>query len=223
MKKSDFISSRELIKLPIWSKKRPEVPWYLQGGPAPIIVYQPKGAASQAESYINLVNPGTLNADASVYTPPAWDTVNGWKGNGNSALRITTLAGSNWTFLVRFSNVTNNLFLMGVLYGTTFYLQPNNPPNVSYAYGGSLNKSPVMTGGILGMAERDCYRNGVYEGSMSGTDALDASIGIFGLFAGGSSFAPGSFIACYIQGIAVWNTKLNSTQMANVTSALQKI
>lgn len=39
------------------------LPWYRAGGvPAPVAVYQPKGAADLAESYVNFVNPGTYNA-----------------------------------------------------------------------------------------------------------------------------------------------------------------
>lgn len=52
-------------------------PWYLAGGaPTPIAVYQPKGAASLAASYVNLANPGTYDAAADVpgYGAPTWTT-----------------------------------------------------------------------------------------------------------------------------------------------------
>ena len=48
-----------------------------------VLAYQPKGAASLAESYINLVRPGTL--DAAVGVAPTLDAL-GWVSAGSARL-----------------------------------------------------------------------------------------------------------------------------------------
>lgn len=59
------------------------LPWYQAGNsPAPIAVYLPKGAASLADSYVNLANPGTYNLAPGA--APAFDTATGWTFDGAS-------------------------------------------------------------------------------------------------------------------------------------------
>ncbi len=84
-------------------------PWWLAGGIAPancVVAYQPKGASSLSASYINLATPG-LN-DVVVGTEPAWDSVNGWKGDGSTTYLYSPVTPvSTWTVAFRFSNRQN--------------------------------------------------------------------------------------------------------------------
>ena len=70
---------------PAFSQEGGVVPWYLAGGIAKancIAAYQPKGAASLAASYVNLVTPGTY--DAAPGTAPTFDSALGWTFDGTS-------------------------------------------------------------------------------------------------------------------------------------------
>jgi hypothetical protein len=74
------------------------VPWWLAGGVAAanaIAVYQPKGAADLAASYVNLANPGTY--DAAPGTAPTFDAATGWTFNGSTQYLTTGVTnGAAW-------------------------------------------------------------------------------------------------------------------------------
>lgn len=67
----------------------PSARWWLSGGidaANAIQVYQAKGVASAAASYVNLANPGTYDAAAPSLpaTVPDWASGNGWTFDGSS-------------------------------------------------------------------------------------------------------------------------------------------
>jgi hypothetical protein len=85
--------------------------WYLTTGVLAsdvICAYQPKTALSLANSYVNLVTPGT--GDAVATTPPTWNSTDGWIFNGSTqyldtgAITIT----ENLTVMVRYSGFTTD-------------------------------------------------------------------------------------------------------------------
>ena len=92
--------------------------WQSVPGKTPIIAYKAFGVGNQAASYINLANPGTY--DAWPAKAPTWNSDDGWIFNGLSQYLDTGAEPeSDWTILVRFTNVSNgdrqpNLF--GVYY-----------------------------------------------------------------------------------------------------------
>lgn len=92
-------------------------PWWLTPTIDPnevVAVYQPKGAASQADSYKNLVN-GLLPAAPGV--APSWDFDNGWTFNGTTQYLTTAIVPTGaYTILVRFRPKLN---LTGTLIGET--------------------------------------------------------------------------------------------------------
>jgi hypothetical protein len=90
----------------------PTVPWYLAGGaPAPLVAWQPIGAASQAASYAPVV--GSLAASA--VGAPGWSTAAGWQmpdpmtghvqlGGADSAFARGFAATASGTLCVRWRN-----------------------------------------------------------------------------------------------------------------------
>ena len=105
------------------------VPWYLSGGVSRancLAAYQAIGAASLAESYVNLVNPGTY--DLSGGTAPTWAAESGWTFNGADQYKTTGIdpaanATQTWSMIVRYSNCTAGAgFMMGSTDGIGHYL-----------------------------------------------------------------------------------------------------
>lgn len=90
--------------------------WEAGSAPAPVAVYQPKGAASLAASYVNLVNPGTSDIDPQV--APGWSSEAGWSSDGTQWLKAVTdfslAADQSQAVLVRYSGASNTALLVGV-------------------------------------------------------------------------------------------------------------
>ncbi len=116
---------------PVLSGSNVTPPWYLAGGiPAEncLRAYQPMLADDLADSYINLVNPGTGNIVQ--VGAPGWDLANGWTGNGTSSSLRTGLTGASGykSVAIRFSNAAAGA--LKALFATAdsfeFYCMPNN-------------------------------------------------------------------------------------------------
>jgi len=181
-------------------------PWWLAGGVAAanaIAVYQPKGAASLAASYVNLANPGTYDF-APGATPPTLDA-SGWvwssTSTGISDVRVT----NTWTFLVRFSD-----FSTGV-YGRNTWLEYCllQPGVRRYLHReDSLTPGAAITSGVMGLAGNTAYLNGSSEGTLR-TGSFTAT--------GGQSFGLGNN---KVQAVAIYNVTLTSTQVIAITNAM---
>lgn len=201
------------------------VPWYLAGGaPTPIAVYQPKGAASLAASYVNLVNPGTYDAAPGV--APVLDA-SGWVFNGTSTTGnwldtgIVMPNNQNRACLIRFSDALSGVrFLVDNYSANTDRFEiASTGTSVEYGNGSYQQRAPNPTSGVLGFANTRCYRNGVDEGgadieSYSGVNANTVRIAYsyFGI----NSYRFGG----KIQAIAIWDTSTNhATWMPAVMAA----
>jgi hypothetical protein len=99
-------------------------PWWMAGAipyENVLNVYQPKGAASYAESKINLAAPGTRNAlDGTAY--PTWDATNGWKFNRANTQYLNSgitpaIYGGTPVIIVRFSGITDSVSLTNYITG----------------------------------------------------------------------------------------------------------
>jgi hypothetical protein len=78
--------------------------WEAGGATGCVAAYQPKGAASLAASYSNLVNPGTYDL-ADIATPPTFDASTGWTFNSTQGVGFDTgVMAANMTLVVRISN-----------------------------------------------------------------------------------------------------------------------
>ena len=137
-----------------------------------LIAYQPKGAADQASSYINLANPGTYNAYAG--TVPSWSASKGWTflDSSNQFLytgaKVTT---QNFSYIVQISegnpSSAASMSICGCNdagYGSWYSLWCNYASGgAEYDNGGSYVTAPAFTTGNLAVAGRYGYRNGVVD------------------------------------------------------------
>jgi hypothetical protein len=148
------------------------LPWWRSGGvPASLCVaaYAPKGAASLAASYINLVTPGTYDAAPGV--APTWASATGWTGNGTKYLLTGIPVAANTSIIARFVSGSggSSTFLLGAEATGTgmFCIVPNRTTAVRWYNRTQYDVAPAFgggTGGTLCISTTKMYRNGVDEG-----------------------------------------------------------
>ena len=204
---------------------RAVAPWWLAGGaPMPVAAYQPIGAASLADSYVNLVNPGTY--DAAPGAAPTWDAANGWIFNGSTQFLIGAPLNNSFVVLTRFSNRTNNNGLWssaGAGGGTRAYIL-FGAANVQYRLNTTSIISPTATSGVLGISSSGAggtaWRNGVSDGAIGATFFAvgDTSIGAHAFF---DVAAPDGYGAHYTQAHVIYPVDTNvATWIPAVSAAM---
>ncbi len=67
-----------------------------------LVVYQPKGALSIANSYVNLVDPGVN--DATPVIAPNWNTTDGWTFTGTQGLGTGIIGNGSQSMLIWLTN-----------------------------------------------------------------------------------------------------------------------
>lgn len=201
------------------------VPWWLAGGVAAanaIAVYQPKGAASLAASYVNLANPGTYDAAPGV--APTWAAGVGWTFNGTTQY-LTTGVSLNQTYsmLVRFSGAT--LAALCSIAGqdgsatSRFRFGPRTT-GVFYACGATTSTmAPATTSGVIGLSGYQPYRNSATDGAPTSGwvgVGIDTFIGAYNnQGVGAAQFYTGNVAA-----LAIYNTTLTAPQVLAVSTAM---
>lgn len=201
-------------------------PWYLiRGGVAAancIAAYQPKGAASQALSYKNLVSPGTH--DAAPGTAPTWDTVNGWKFDASVYQYLTTdiVPQSTWSMFIQFSNGSGATLLTlagGYVDDTySFVLQPHaTATNHRYYNDALITVAGYVNSGNMGIAGKTCWLNGVSDGTLgAGSATQTRAIYIAALNFG----VVIQHFSCYIQSMVIYNVTINPAQALILSTAM---
>lgn len=147
----------------------PAHPWYLKGGIEAdecVFAYAPDEADDLADSYINLVNPGTY--DAAPGDAPTWGAGTGWTFDGASDY-LTTGAipvAQVWTVLVlyavtAFESQRRDLFGVTEGIGQMFGIHTDTG-STFFESGGSLEAIglPELTG-VLGIVGDTAYVNDV--------------------------------------------------------------
>ena len=220
-----------MLSTRMWSIKPAPVtlPWYLSGGIAAqscLAAWQPIGAASKTESYINLANPGTY--DASVGTSPAWDSAIGWTFDGNVPQYLVTGLGVNniLAALVRYSNRGS---LNGCAFGGRvaaynqqgFGILPRSQADglAQFDFGKRLTAVCVPASGVIGISGTFCFVNGAKQlGTVAGSTVQTdgAYIGVYNQ--GGSV---GSQWSGSIAAIDVFSDVLTDSQVSALTIAMQ--
>jgi hypothetical protein len=138
--------------------------------------YKPKGAASQAASYINLANPGTGNAAPG--TAPSWNAATGWTFVSASSQYLTTSlnpSSGDTSYMVQYScpvtNAPSNQSVFGIYKGpdtrVELVIHPtgtvhSNPRNANTSY------TPPLSG-VCTIAGKKLYQDGVDKGDLTGT------------------------------------------------------
>ena len=206
--------------------------WWLAGGaPTPIAVYQPKGAASLAASYVNLANPGTY--DAAPGTAPTLDA-SGLVFNGTNqylTTGITPGTDQSWSMLARFSGASGNCNFIGTyrddggaaIFGLNSYSDGNAMRYYHNDVGSdALVVAPSLSSGVSAIAGRTAYRNGVAESSLLLTDTLVSPLAVY-LGAWSSNYGP-FYAAVTLQAVAIWDTSTgHATWMPEVMAAVALI
>ena len=209
----------------------PVIPWYNAGGaPDPLAAYQPKGADDLADSYINIVNPGTYNAAPGV--APTWDVANGWIFNGTTQYLTTGIPGiGTYSVLIQFSGyeILDSKYLFGcinspggwkvfciflVTDGVIKFTYSNDNTSFTYVYG-----SAASTNGNIAMAGQKGYLNGILDATfVTGTPAntgLDCYISAVNF---NDSVAYHAKVN--IQAIAIYNVTLTAPQVLAVATRM---
>ena len=199
-----------------------------------IAAYQPKGAASLEASYVNLADSGTLDCLAN--SAPTQSATDGWIFTAD-ALRnglTSTSASAEFTVISRFTNMQETVaedYLFGGVSATTgmgIDIRPRYTNNViRYHHGASyVTGSTCPSSGVLAVSKDGGYLNGMID-----SDPLAAcDFGVHQLY----NFAIGSRywgkteyastrITCYIQAVAIYNATLTSTQIGNLTTAMNAL
>lgn len=210
------------------------VDWYSVAGRNCVGAYQAKGAASYAESLVNLANPGTN--DLAEIAAPTWSAGTGWTGNGSSMALDTGLypVSNLWTLIVRVSGGTNaaEMTAFGASgydggYGA-FYsrLQPRSAPNAASYWNGSAVGERVdgslVESGVMAVAGNVAYLDGASIGSWTLGVERTASYGstLKILAEGKSNNATGQFFAGSVQAAVAYDSILTAGEVATVCAAM---
>lgn len=201
-------------------------PWYLTDGVVAsdiVRAYQSKGAASLADSYINLVTPGTGDAIATV--PPTWDAINGRKYNGTDQYLNTGFSATeNMAMFIMFSN---SVTLFSPMFGSVgidafsyFMFVPNQDDGTStvdWGAGTHTTHFPVCLSGVICVYKNNFYVDGVLVATGSGvwTDSvLSILIG-----SANDGATPSSFHEFYEQAfLAIEKSDITPTQIAALSA-----
>ena len=197
----------------------PVIPWYNAGGsPDPLTAYQPKGADDLANSYINIVNPGTYNAALGV--APTWDAVNGWIFNGVNQYLNTGLSPQGiWTVLIQFTNYStaDGLSFGSFIPPTSLFAFRTTALQFFYCNNDLVPGTAPYPSGNIAIAGPAGYLNGLPDVILAGTVvlAIPAFIGCVDFFGG-----PNFYVSIRIQALAMYNSTLTPAQVLAVATAM---
>jgi hypothetical protein len=204
--------------------------WWAAGGCAAscVAAYRAIGAADIAASYVNLANPGTLNAAPG--TAPTFAAASGWTFNGTDQYLTTGIVpASNHSAFMRFSDFSysaSHIIPFGQRKGANdgMFVLLANPasPNVfQYNYGTRPSTAPVSgrTAGVVGMAGTKSYWNGVDDGADTSATLTAQTQGML-LGAWSDNGTPSQFTALKMQAYAHYSAALTSAQALAIASAM---
>lgn len=197
-------------------------------GDSCVAAYKAKGATSQANSYINLANPGTHDAMAVV--APSWSEALGWVFNGSTqALGTDIIPSSGWTMLVCY-NTLASVGVAAIIAGSQnttgnrrFYVGKSAAGAELYGSGALAIDGAVTSSGVLTIAGQNGYFNGVSRG-LSITDwdtPTNARPIYFGAVNVDGSAA--SFASVRIFAVAIYDTILSTRQIQGVTTNMLEL
>jgi hypothetical protein len=194
-----------------------------------VAAYQPKGAASYAASLTDLS--GNSN-DATEGTQPDWNSTNGWMFDGEDDYLKSNYVASpanSHTLIVRFSNAEAMGTTQGGIAGARSSVSTGNiwfAANTNYGVRYSLatstqNQTPAISEGVLAVTANVGYRNGVadktFTSSATNANSREIYIGIV------NDYSALVYYIVYIQAIAIYNAALTSTQIGNLTTAMNAL
>lgn len=198
--------------------------WWSTGGiTSCIAAYQPKDAWSLADSYVNLVTPGTYNL--TVGSAPTWDVINGWKFVTNKYLNTNITGGNSYTAIVRFSTITVGGGVLGESTSgsqTRLDIFPIWGGNSYFRSGGTFNQAVTYTSGVLAVTPAKGYANGSPVGALSGAYSGSTTYKIY-IGCTNVNNSPSNYLTGYIQALAIYNATLSDANIAALTTAMNAL
>ncbi len=129
------------------------------------VVYQPLGSATIAQSYVNLINSGTDDADPII--APTFATSTGWSFTGTQHLTTNITGNGLQTIIVRIGGAIDETLTGYRPLGTDSfqYLRPQAAGGdiiISCGYNGTTDSPAVttFTDGVLAIARNKVYHDG---------------------------------------------------------------
>lgn len=189
-------------------------------------VYDPLSAASLAESYVNLANPGTRNAAAPT-AAPAHTQGSGWSFLAASSQYLSTgitNLGDASTVIIWVED-SAGVYVMGYFTQTSparwLAIRPFSSTQTAFHKGAAgVNATHQTAGSILAMNNTHGYRNGNAEIALAAwtgvTPGLNITIG--GRNLNGSSVD--QFFTGRVLRVAMYDIALNDAQIEAVTYAM---
>lgn len=197
--------------------------WQAGGTTGAVAAYLAKGAASYAASKVNLVSPGTYDlTDGATF--PGWDATNGWKKTVPTQRLRTGIIVSDltWTMVVRVENCTisdSPCYALGTI--DHFIAPILSVTNAYYRYGATRDLNDVggaTAAGVLAIAGKSVYKNGVLRGTIPAGGTLSA-VELY-ICNANNAGSPIGGTNLNIQAVAVYNTTLSAAQVAAVSAAM---
>lgn len=177
-------------------------PWWMASGVTPLAAWSAIGAPDLATSYINLVNPGTLDlvpGVAPTLGPGGW----GFDG-ATQYLRTGIMLNTPYTVIIQY-----NLSLAVTIFGSfdslfTGMFHLIQPAVVTCYWGnnGAVINAPAHLVGNYGLASYQPYRDGLPEPNPvpagGGLSAIEAYIGALNVDSAPGQFSTGDVSSCAI-------------------------
>lgn len=142
------------------------IPWWMAAGVTPITAWQAKGAASYADSLVNLAQPGTHNLAGEVH---AWSAETGWAFVLGKRLDtgVVPTAGT-WTYIVRLTAIKQGDLATPFgcsKPGIPYVMAVCRTTNTGW-YNGWLgdNTGPLSVPVTIAIADRKVYLDGIDQG-----------------------------------------------------------
>lgn len=184
--------------------------------PGVVAAYQPVRAPNSFLARHNVARGGDSRLTASEVGSPAWSSRAGASFNGSSsAYQLPFTPTAECSVVIRFSDCSAGYLLGEYKYEAAFLLYPDlGGASVRYWSGNTIQAiAPAMTFGVLAMAGRYGFRNGVKEtpslGAYAGTGP-DTTVRIGGYY---SAADGGSFTAVKVQAAAFFNRTLTDSEV----------
>lgn len=194
--------------------------WWVVAGKTAVAAYCPKGAASLAASYINLVQPGTYDAAEGV--APTWDAGAGWKFNGSTQYLATGIVPSpTWTIIASVARggtvqgydigciTGSDEFGVGICAGWAQHMWANGPYPAGFVIQGG-ETTPV----VMALAHTKAYHDGILFGTIatprSDPYTTDLSLGGYAGYRSDS----------YVRSVVIYSAALTDGEVATVSAAM---
>lgn len=200
--------------------------WYATGGNLANcpIAYKAIGSASQAASYVNLVNPGTN--DITLHSGSvSWTSGAGWDFSAAGRLNTGYTAPNsvNRSMFVRFSNgatdATNRVICACANGGVQLKVANSNSQVVfANGNGGDFANATVLSSGVVGISALDPYINGSDVGNITAGASYDETTNTF--FIGDRTASASVFFLGKVQAFVAYNTNISAAAAGILSTAM---